>query len=242
MTAAGRHAAAVSRMSDVELRAEARRLGMEARIKGFDVEPAGRLFAIIREVSERTVGLRHFDSQLMGGFLLLKGTIAEMETGEGKTLTATLAAGAAALAGIPVHVICVNDYLTARDAETMGPVYAALGLSVGCVVHDKDPGERQAAYGCDITYCTNKEVVFDYLRDRLTLGPITDSLRLQAEYLHSHDARDSRLLLRGLHFGICDEADSILVDESRIRSLYREAETPAMKRLSCARACRLPLP
>ncbi len=215
VTAAGRHAAAASRMSDAELRAEARRLGMEARIKGFDVDLAAGLFAVIREVSERTVGLRHFDSQLMGGFLLLKGTIAEMETGEGKTLTATLAAGAAALAGIPVHVICVNDYLTARDAEAMGPVYTALGLSVGCVVHDKDPRERQAAYGCDITYCTNKEVVFDYLRDRLTLGPITDSLRLQAEYLHSHDARDGRLLLRGLHFGICDEADSILVDESR---------------------------
>ena len=151
----------------------------------------------------------------MGGFLLLKGMIAEMETGEGKTLTATLAAGAAALAGIPVHVICVNDYLTARDAEAMGPVYEALGLTVGCVVHDKTPGERQAAYGCQITYCTNKEMVFDYLRDRLTLGEITDNLRLQAEYLHSDSMRDDRLLLRGLHFGICDEADSILIDESR---------------------------
>ena len=183
--------------------------------KAFAKTSPARLFAIVREVSARTIGLRHFDTQLIGGFLLLKGMIAEMETGEGKTLTATLAASAAALAGIPVHVICVNDYLTARDAEAMGPVYKALGLTVGCVVHGKTPRERQAAYGCQITYCTNKEIVFDYLRDRLTLGDITDALRLQAEYLHSRDVRDDRLLLRGLHFGICDEADSILIDESR---------------------------
>ena len=142
------------------------------------------VFAIIRELSGRTIGLRHFDAQLVGGFLLLKGMIAEMETGEGKTLTATLAAGTAALAGIPVHVICVNDYLTSRDAEAMGPVYEALGLTVGFVVHGQTPGERQAAYSCNVTYCDNKEIAFDYLRDSLTLGEITDNLRLQAEYLY----------------------------------------------------------
>ena len=138
-----------------------------------------------------------------------------METGEGKTLTATLAAGTAALAGIPVHVICVNDYLTSRDAEAMGPVYEALGLTVGFVVHGQTPGERQAAYSCNVTYCDNKEIAFDYLRDSLTLGEMTDNLRLQAEYLYSDSMRIDRLLLRGLHFARCDEADSLLIDESR---------------------------
>ncbi len=229
-------------MSDSALKEEAGRLGLEARRGGFSEEIVGRLFAIVREVSGRTLGLRHFDTQLMGGFLLLKGMIAEMETGEGKTLTATLAASAAALAGLPVHVICVNDYLTARDAEEMGRVYKALGLTVGCVVHEKTLRERQAAYGCQITYCTNKEIVFDYLRDRLILGDATDNLRLQAEYLHSRDVRDDRLLLRGLHFGICDEADSILVDESRTPLIIsgagdgREEEAFLRQALSLARS------
>ncbi len=205
----------VSQMSDLELREEAARLGLEVRKRGFRDELVAHIFAIVREVSERTIGLRHFDTQLMGGLVLLKGMVAEMETGEGKTLTATLAASTAALAGIPVHVICVNEYLTARDAETMGPIYEALGLSVGCVIHGKTPKERQAAYRCHITYCDNKELAFDYLRDRLTLGEMTDALRLQAEYLYSDDMREDRLLLRGLHFAICDEADSLLIDESR---------------------------
>jgi preprotein translocase subunit SecA len=202
-------------MGDRELKGEAARLGLEVRRYGYGEEIVAHIFAIVREVSERTIGLRHFDTQLLGGFLLLKGMIAEMETGEGKTLTATLAASTAALAGIPVHVICVNDYLTSRDADAMGPVYEALGLTVGCVVHDTSPNERRAAYGCHITYCDNKEIAFDYLRDRLTLGDMTDDLRLRAEYLYSDSMREERILLRGLHFAICDEADSLLVDESR---------------------------
>jgi preprotein translocase subunit SecA len=173
------------------------------------------LFAVISEVAGRTLGMRHFDSQFMGGWVLLSGMLAEMDTGEGKTLTATLAAGVAALAGIPVHVIGVNDYLTERDAEEMGPLYRFFGLTVGCVTHGLTSEERRAAYGCDVTYCCNKEVVFDYLRDKLTLGRVTDSLRLQSEYLYSGHAREERLLLRGLHFAICDEADSLLVDEAR---------------------------
>ena len=178
----------------------------------------------------------------MGGFLLLKGMIAEMETGEGKTLTATLAAGAAALAGIPVHVICVNDYLTALDAEAMGPVYDALGLSVGCVVHDTDPGERQAAYGCDITYCANKEIVFDYLRDRLTLGPMTDNLRLQAEYLHSHDAGTAAFFC-GAFISASATRQTASSSMSPVRpSLFREGgpgeeETFLRQGMSLAHAC-----
>jgi len=205
-----------SQLDDARLAEEGRRLGMEVRKAGFTAAAkVAPLFAVISEVAGRTLGMRHFDSQFMGGWVLLSGMLAEMDTGEGKTLTATLAAGVAALAGIPVHVIGVNDYLTERDAEEMGPLYRFFGLTVGCVTHGLTSEERRAAYGCDVTYCCNKEVVFDYLRDKLTLGRVTDSLRLQSEYLYSGHAREERLLLRGLHFAICDEADSLLVDEAR---------------------------
>ncbi|MFZ1086891.1 MAG: preprotein translocase subunit SecA [Terracidiphilus sp.] len=205
-----------SSLDDAHLAEEGRRLGMEIRRSGFNsAKRVAPLFAVISEVASRTLGMRHFDPQFMGGWALLQGMLPEMETGEGKTLTATLAAGVAALAGIPVHVICVNDYLTERDAEEMGPLYRFFGLTVGCVTHDLTNEQRRAAYGCDITYCCNKEVVFDYLRDKLTLGQVTDSLRLQSEFLYTGKAREERLMLRGLHFAICDEADSLLVDEAR---------------------------
>jgi preprotein translocase subunit SecA len=210
-----KHGAGASSLSDGALRQEAARLGLLMRKEGFLDEIVGHLFALIREAATRAIGQRHFNAQLMGGFALLRGMAVEMETGEGKTLAATLPASAAALAGIPVHVICVNDYLTSRDAEIMGPVYKALGLTVGCVVHEVPPRERQAAYRCHITYCNNKEIAFDYLRDKLTLGEMTNALRLQAEYLYSDNMREDRLLLRGLHFAICDEADSLLIDEAR---------------------------
>jgi preprotein translocase subunit SecA len=172
-------------------------------------------FSLLRELSHRLLGMRHYDSQLTGGLILLFGMVAEMETGEGKTLTATLPAATAALAGIPVHVISVNDYLTERDATNMRPLYEALGLSVGCVIHGQSPVERRHAYSSDITYVTNKELTFDYLRDRLTLNDRRDSMLLQSEFLHSREQRSRRLLQRGLHFAIVDEADSILIDEAR---------------------------
>src|SRR5215469_15501879 len=157
------HNGRLQRASDRALGEEARELRQLLRIEGLRIDLVARSFALVRELAGRTVGLRHFDVQLIGGFTLLNGMIAEMETGEGKTLTATLAAGTAALAGIPVHVVTVNDYLAARDAEAMSPLYRALGLRVGVVVHGKTPEERRAAYGCDVTYCTNKEIAFDYL-------------------------------------------------------------------------------
>ncbi len=210
------HAGEMTRMSDDGLRAEAGRLGAEMRRNGFRDDLVGRTFALIRETATRTVGKRHYDVQLMGGWVLLSGSVAEMETGEGKTLTATLAAGTVALAGVPVHVLSVNDYLTARDAEEMGPVYRALGLRVGCVVHDVALDRRREQYLCDIVYCTNKDVVFDYLRDRLVLKEFGGMpLRLQAEALYEQGARSRRLMLRGLHYAITDEADSLLIDESR---------------------------
>lgn len=202
--------------SDAGLRSQAAELRALLRSREMDPEVVARSFALIREVATRTVHQRHYDVQLIGGWILLGGMIAEMETGEGKTLTATLAAATTALAGAPVHVITVNDYLAQRDAEWMGPIYEALGLSVGVIVHGMQAEERKQAYSCDVTYCTNKELAFDYLRDRITLRGNPSQLHLQLEGLAANDHnRSSLLLLRGLHFCIVDEADSVLVDEAR---------------------------
>jgi preprotein translocase subunit SecA len=172
-------------------------------------------FAVIREVSGRTLGMRHFNVQLLGGWAMMRGKVAEMETGEGKTLTATLPAATAALAGIPVHIITVNDFLVARDAAWMKPLYDVLGLSVGTILEGMSPTDRRRAYGCSITYCTNKQVVFDYLKDRLLLQQENRALHLKIEPLHRADPRVSRLMMRGLCFAVVDEADSVLVDEAR---------------------------
>ncbi|HEY6938420.1 MAG TPA: preprotein translocase subunit SecA [Terriglobales bacterium] len=153
-------------------------------------------FAVVREAGRRTLNMRHFDVQLIGGMVLNSGSIAEMKTGEGKTLVATLPVYLNALVGRGVHVVTVNDYLAKRDAEWMGKIYRFLGLSVGVIVHDLDDEERRAAYGADITYGTNNEFGFDYLRDNMKF-----------------DLKDC--VQRGHFFGIVDEVDSILVDEAR---------------------------
>ncbi len=172
-------------------------------------------FALVREVAARVLGQRHHDVQLRGGLALLHGFVAEMETGEGKTLTATLAAAAAALSGEPVHIVTVNDYLAQRDADWMGPIYAALGLRVGVIKQGLSPDARRGAYACDVTYATNKEIAFDYLKDRIALGRRSSRIRLRIDGLFGDVRPSSRLLLRGLHYGIVDEADSVLVDEAR---------------------------
>ncbi|MEZ0250272.1 MAG: preprotein translocase subunit SecA [Methylobacteriaceae bacterium] len=172
-------------------------------------------FALIREMSGRVKGQRHYGVQMMGAAAILDGRVAQMATGEGKTLTATLAAGAAALAGLPVHVVTVNDYLAERDAEEMRPLYAALGLTVGVIKEKQERPERAQAYGCHITYCTNKDLAFDYLRDRIALGQRASDVRLKLESLHASASRLAQLRLRGLHFAIVDEADSVLIDEAR---------------------------
>ncbi len=174
-----------------------------------------RCFALVREVAERRLGLRPFDVQLLGGRVMLEGKIAEMETGEGKTLTATLPACAAALAGIPVHIVTVNDFLVLRDAAWMNPIYKFLGISVGTISEGMSPEDRRDAYACDICYGTNKQMVFDYLKDRLMLSRDARGMRRQLEGLHLDHARSKRLLMRGLCFVIVDEADSVLVDEAR---------------------------
>jgi preprotein translocase subunit SecA len=153
-------------------------------------------FALVREMGRRKLGMRHFDVQLIGGIVLNEGKIAEMKTGEGKTLVATLPAVLNALTGRGVHIVTVNDYLARRDAEWMSPIYRALGMTVGVIVHDLSDVERRAAYGADITYGTNNEFGFDYLRDNMKFD-LADCVQ------------------RGHHFGIVDEVDSILIDEAR---------------------------
>ena len=143
---------------------------------------------------------------------MLQGMVAEMNTGEGKTLTATLPAATAALAGLPVHVITTNDYLVERDAQIMTPLYQALGLSVAWVSMEMDPAERRRAYRADIVYCSNKTLVFDYLRDLIVLDDDKDEDRLRLERLRGGEGRVGELFLRGLCFAIVDEADSVLVE------------------------------
>lgn len=230
------HKDSVKRLSDQEILLMARSLGERMRREGYKQELISMVFALVREVSERTISMPHFDVQLIGGLVLLNGMIAEMETGEGKTLVATLPACVAALSGIPVHIITVNDYLAERDANWMGPIYRSLGLTVGVIKHGMSIEEKRAAYRCHITYCTNKEVTFDYLRDRIILWDRPSEVRLQLERLYGNGSRIDRLIMRGLHYGIVDEADSVLIDEARTpliisaegnsldeESLYRQA-------------------
>src|SRR5450755_4397498 len=153
-------------------------------------------FAVVREAGKRALQMRHFDVQIMGGQVLHEGKVAEMRTGEGKTLAATLAVYLNALAGNGVHVVTVNDYLAKRDAEWMAPLYNFLGMSVGVIQHDLDSASRRAAYESDITYVTNNEIGFDYLRDNM-------AWRLED------------MVQRELVFAIVDEVDSILIDEAR---------------------------
>jgi preprotein translocase subunit SecA len=182
-------------------------------------------FALTREAARRHVGKRHFHVQLLGGAAMMGGALAEMATGEGKTLTALLPAITAALMGRPVHIITVNDYLARRDAEQLAPIYRALGLTVGLVEHGQLAHERQRAYASDVTYCTNKELVFDYLRDRLALGPRRAGARLLIDRIFDNgQARGHHLLLRGLHFAIIDEADSVLIDEARVPLILSGSE------------------
>ena len=189
--------------------------GLKLRLQRKDADPklAIQAFAHIREVADRVLGLRHFPSQIKGGWVIYNGMLAEMQTGEGKTLTATLPASAAAMAGIPVHVITSNDYLAERDAEEMMPVYKRLGLTVGSIKEEMDSDQRIAAYRCDITYCTNKQIAFDYLRDRVARGNATSPTHMKLHKLYGEEA--SKLLLSGLCYAIVDEADSVLIDEAR---------------------------
>ena len=189
-------APAVEKLSDEELRSKTavfkERLERGETLDDLLVEA----FAVVREAAYRVLGMRHYRVQLIGGIILHQGRISEMKTGEGKTLVSTLPAYLNALEGKGVHIVTVNDYLAKRDAEWMGKVHEFLGLTVGVVLNSMTPEERKAAYACDITYATNNELGFDYLRDNMVVYK-------------------EKLVQRGLHYAIIDEVDSVLIDEAR---------------------------
>src|SRR5437667_6276277 len=186
----------IQQLSDIDLAAKTiefkERLAQGATLDDLLVEA----FAVVREAGRRVLNMRHFDEQLIGGVVLHQGKIAEMKTGEGKTLVATLPVYLNALAGLGVHVVTVNDYLAKRDSEWMGKLYSFLGLTVGVIVHDLDDDERREAYAADVTYGTNNEFGFDYLRDNMKF-----------------DLKDC--VQRVHNYAIVDEVDSILIDEAR---------------------------
>jgi preprotein translocase subunit SecA len=186
----------IVRLSDDELRAKTDEFRKRVADGALLDELLPEAFAVVREAGRRVLNMRHFDVQLIGGYVLHQGKIAEMKTGEGKTLVATLPAYLNALSGTGVHVITVNDYLARRDSEWMGKIYRFLGMTVGVIQHELNDQERQVAYGCDITYGTNNEFGFDYLRDNMKFDL-------------------AHFVQRGHNFAIVDEVDSILIDEAR---------------------------
>ncbi len=187
----------MEKLADEDFAARMNELKIEVQENGKSLdELLPEVFALVREASRRVLGMRHYDVQLVGGIALHKGKIAEMKTGEGKTLVATLAVALNALSGKGVHVVTVNDYLANRDAQWMGKIYSFLGLSTGVIVHGLEDEERKAAYSADITYGTNNEFGFDYLRDNMKFYA-------------------GQLVQRGHNFAIVDEVDSILIDEAR---------------------------
>ena len=202
--------------SDDDLKARIQGLRQRLRHQGFEPALVGECFALISEAAARTIGQRHYPCQLMAGWARLHGSLVEMATGEGKTFAATLPAVVAAWSGLPVHVITVNDYLAQRDATDLQPLYRFLGLEVGVVMQGLQRDARREAYALPITYCSNKELAFDYLRDRVTMARRSSRLQLALERLQGvARPADEQLVLRGLVFAIVDEADSVFVDEAR---------------------------
>ncbi|HEX4880212.1 MAG TPA: preprotein translocase subunit SecA [Limnobacter sp.] len=206
------HYAELECMDDDQLAAALMLVKTELRKSGPVDAVAARAFALIRLHSKKTLGLAHFDSQICGAYALIRGTIAEMDTGEGKTLTATLAVSTLAMAGNSVHVITVNDYLATRDLEKMTPLYHSLGLSTGLIVEKQKPEEKRVQYRADVVYCTSKILTFDYLRDRIDLGPRMKPLGMS---FRAFMGNSDTTMLPGLQYAIIDEVDSVLIDEAR---------------------------
>ncbi|MGB0361036.1 MAG: prepilin peptidase, partial [Endozoicomonas sp.] len=184
-----RHQSTLSAFSEQELDHEIQHLKRIIQKKGLTHSSVTKAFAVIREVSGRELGMYHFNAQLLGGLAIIYGNISQMHTGEGKTLTATLPVATAALAGIPTHLVTVNDYLTQRDAELMMPLYQRLGLNVGIIIQGLETRDRQLQYACDIVYCTNNELAFDYLKDSIILKGKNSPLNLYAQKLLSPSSK-----------------------------------------------------
>ena len=210
----------VKSCSDDELRLILQDVAGKMSTMGFCDELLKKAFAVIREASFRTLGMRHHDVQLMAARVLLQGKIAEMATGEGKTLAATLAVCTVAATQAAVHVVTVNDYLAERDAAENNPLYAFFGFTVGVVVQDMPLDTRRQQYASDIVYVSNKELTFDYLKDRIALGN-TLSIHTKLSLLKNGSANNPAVL-RGLHVAIVDEADSVLIDEARTPLIISE--------------------
>ena len=205
--------------TDNELQALAVRFRQEA-LEGRSLDSLlVEAFALVRETSSRVLKMRHFPVQLLGGIALHRGHFVEMATGEGKTLVATCPAFLNALTDRGVHIVTVNDYLAKRDAEEMGKIHNFLGLSVGVVISDSTPPERLAAYRCSITYATNKEIGFDFLRDELRRKP-SNWCRFG---MRLNDLTTNQVLRKDFHFAIIDEVDSILIDDARTPLIIAEA-------------------
>jgi preprotein translocase subunit SecA len=206
--------------------------------EGFADETAAQSFALVREATRRVLAKPQYHTQLIAGHIMLGGKLAEMHTGEGKTLAAVLTAATGALAGVPVHVITANDYLVVRDAQMLEPVYRMLGLTAGTVTRPDDQAKRRAAYGCDITYCTAKELTFDYLRDRLVRRGMQSELHERVRRMEDGKAA-LPLLLRGLCMAVVDEADSILIDEARTPLIISQPRVNPQKQAYVEQALRL---
>ena len=210
----------VRELQDDGLRAELFKVAQQIQIKGFRDNLVEIAFAVVREASRRVLGMRHHDVQLMASRFLLQGKIAEMATGEGKTLAATLAVCTAVATGAAVHVVTVNDYLAERDAEKNKPLFTFFNFSLGVVIQDTPLDERRAQYANDIVYVSNKDLTFDYLKDRISSGGVLNA-HLKLNRLEGSRSRPATLL-RGLHVAIVDEADSVLIDEARTPLIISE--------------------
>ncbi|MBX9717145.1 MAG: preprotein translocase subunit SecA, partial [Burkholderiaceae bacterium] len=219
----GESAAELAALDDAALIARLRSTAPEALQRGTRAALHDALL-LVAEAAHRSLGMRPYPTQLVGAATLVRGRLAEMQTGEGKTLTAAVAACLVASAGVPVHVVTVNDYLAERDASHEGALFGFAGLTVGVVIHGKSPEEKRAAYSCDIAYCTGKEMVFDYLRDRVAAGGRASVAQLRGRQLFG--TMSTAPVLRGLHFAIVDEADSILIDEARTPLILAEKAGP----------------
>jgi preprotein translocase subunit SecA len=236
---------AMLRLTSEQCLAEAHRLRARLGRRGMTDQLQAVAFALFSELFRRQTGQRPYPTQLLAARAMLERRLVEMATGEGKTLAAALAAATAALARIPVHVVTANEYLARRDAEALRPVFAGLGLRVGVVTHQLGMDARRQAYRCDITYCTAKELVFDYLRDRFSRrgieghlqGGFAGELRRRAHRLATGETAGT--LLRGLCMAIVDEADSVLIDEASVPFILSRAEDHRGKREHYARALEL---
>jgi preprotein translocase subunit SecA len=225
------HSRMIANLSDAAFWDEAAEVRALLRRRGLQRAAVATALPIVREAARRELGLFPHRGQMMAALALLKGMVAEMGPGEGKTLAATLAACAAGCAGVPVHVVAANDFLARRDYTLMEPLYRSFGLSVGLIAADARAADRVKAYRCDISYVSVKSVVMDYLRDRVTLGGMTENIRLKVDALRSNTARRNQLILRGLHFAVIDDADHVLIDEGKTPLIISKESSPREEQL-----------